>query len=244
MPAEVVRLAVWSGPRNISTALMRAWENRDDTAVVDEPLYAHYLDVTGLDHPGRDEVIGHGETDWRAVVRTLLGPAPAGVRVLYSKQMAHHLTPDVERSWIVELVNVLLIRDPAEVVASYVRSRADVTPDDIGLLQQSRLYDDLVAAGSPPLVVDATDFLRDPPAHLTAICRRIGVPYTDAMLSWPAGPRETDGIWAPYWYDAVRRSTGFAPYRHREVSLSGQAAEVVAACRPSYDRLRAVRQVL
>ena len=144
--APVVRLAVWSGPRNISTALMRAWENRHDTMVVDEPLYAHYLEVTGLDHPGRDEVIAAGEPDWRKAVRALLGPVPDGIAVFYQKHMTHHLVPDVERSWIGGLTNVVLIREPREVLASYVRSRADVHPDDLGLFQQIQLYDELVAA--------------------------------------------------------------------------------------------------
>jgi hypothetical protein len=238
----VLRLAVWSGPRNVSTALMRAWENRGDTLVVDEPLYAHYLDATGIDHPGRDEVVAAGETDWRAVVDGLLGPVPAGVQVLYQKHMAHHLLPGVDRGWIGRMTNVLLIRDPAEVVASYVRSRSDVTAADIGLAQQVELYDDLsAAAGAAPLVIDAADLLRRPGDHLRAWCDRLGLAFTDRMLSWPPGPRPTDGVWAPHWYDAVRRSTGFAPYRPREVALAGPAAEAAAACRPLYERLHGVR---
>ncbi len=142
--AEVVRLAVWSGPRNISTALMRAWENRPDTIVVDEPLYAHYLAATGIDHPGAAEVIEAGETDWRRVVASLLAPPPAGTTVTYQKHMAHHLLPEIDHAWIGELTNVLLIRDPREVVASYTKTRATVTPDDIGLPQQVRLYDELL----------------------------------------------------------------------------------------------------
>jgi hypothetical protein len=139
--ARVTRLAVWSGPRNISTALMRSWENRPDTVVIDEPLYAHYLKVTDLDHPGRDEVIGAGEADWRRVVAALLGPVPAGISVFYQKHMAHHLLPGIERGWVTGLTNVMLIRDPREVVASYVRSRADVTAEDLGLRQQVWILD-------------------------------------------------------------------------------------------------------
>lgn len=141
MSDDPVRLAVWSGPRNISTALMRAWENRTDTVVVDEPLYAYYLATTGLDHPARDEVVAAGETDWRRVVETLLGPVPAGTAVFYQKHMNGHLLPEVDRSWIRRLTNVLLVRDPREVVASYVRSRADVQAADIGLQQQVRLLE-------------------------------------------------------------------------------------------------------
>jgi sulfotransferase family protein len=238
---QPVRLAVWSGPRNISTALMRSWENRGDTIVVDEPLYASYLAATGLDHPGRDEVTAQGETDWRVVVEHLLGPVPEGARVFYQKHMAHHLRADMTHGWVHRLDNVLLLRDPAEVVASYVRRRPDVTPDDIGLPQQVRLYDELCRAGSPPLVLDAADVLRDPAMCLRAWCDHVGVPFERRMLSWPSGPRDTDGIWARHWYDAVWRSTGFQPYRPRTVDLSPEAAAVAHACRPLYDQLHRVR---
>jgi len=239
--AEVVRLAVWSGPRNISTALMRAWENRPDTVVVDEPLYAHYLAATGIDHPGAADVIRAGETDWRRAVASLLAPPPAGTTVAYQKHMAHHLLPEIDHAWIRELTNVLLIRDPREVVASYTKTRATVTPEDIGLPQQVQLYDELRGWGEPPPVIDAGDFLKDPEAHLRWLCDWLGIAFTPAMLSWPAGPRASDGVWAPYWYDAVWRSTGFEPWRKREVSLSEHDARVAEACRPAYDTLRALR---
>jgi hypothetical protein len=242
---SVVRLAVWSGPRNISTALMRSWENRSDCVVVDEPLYAHYLDVTGSDHPGRDQVIADGETDWRRVVGRLLGPVAAGVRVFYQKQMAHHLTDDIDDlGWLAALRNVLLIRDPAEVVASYVRSRANVVPADIGVWQQVALYDAIAAFGPPPRVIDSADFLADPRRYLSAICADASLPFEEEMLSWPAGARDTDGVWGQYWYDAVWRSTGFQPYRPRQVSLVGAAADTAAACREPYTRLHAVRWLL
>jgi hypothetical protein len=219
---------------------MRSWENRDDTVVVDEPLYAHYLAVTGVDHPGAADVIQAGETDWHRVVDTLLGPAD-GERVFYQKHMAHHLVPDIDRAWIPRLSNVMLIRDPREVVASYVRSRAAVTPDDIGLPQQVRLYDELAALGPAPPVIDASDFLADPERYLRALCDSVGVAFSDRMLSWPPGPRPTDGPWAPHWYDAVWRSTGFAPPRRRDVHLEGTAAAVAEACLPLYQRLHEVR---
>lgn len=237
----VLRLAVWSGPRSISTALMRSWENRPDTVVVDEPLYAHYLAATGLDHPGRDEVVRTGETDWRRVVGTLLDPVPPGVRVFFQKHMAHHLLPGIERGWIHDLTNVLLIRDPREVVASYLKGRAIVTADDIGLPQQVRLYDELRAAGAAPLVIDSADLLRSPERYLRALCAHLGLPFTERMLSWPPGPRDTDGVWAPYWYDAVWRSTGFAEHRPRHPQLDGAAAAVVDDCLPLYHRLHDVR---
>ena len=233
-----VRLAVWSGPRNISTALMRSWENRPDCRVVDEPLYAYYLTETGLDHPGRDEVIAAGETSWQAVVADLTAPVEG---IFYQKHMTHHLIPQLPRGWIGELTNVLLIRDPAEVVASYVRTRADVVAEDIGLVQQAELYDQL---GSKPPVIDAADFLRNPEGYLRWLCGHIDVEFTDAMLHWPAGPRESDGVWAPYWYQAVLASTGFEPARPRQVELDGAALTAAEKSRPDYERLHAVRVVL
>jgi hypothetical protein len=235
---------MWSGPRNISTALMRSWENRSDSVVVDEPFYAHFLAATGVDHPGRDEVVAVGETDWRAVVERLLDPLGPGVRVFYQKQMAHHLTDEMDDfGWLAGLDNVVLIRDPGEVVASYIKSRATVAAADIGLWQQVALYDEIASFGAPPHVIDSADFLRDPRRYLEALCAERDLPFEEAMLSWPPGPRDTDGVWGRYWYDAVWRSTGFEAYRPRVVDLSGEAAEVAAACREPYERLHAVRWV-
>lgn len=234
----MARLAVWSGPRNISTALMRSWENRADCAVVDEPLFAHWLAATGTDHPGRDEVLVAGQADWRRVVDRLTGPLPDGVAVEYQKHMAHHLTPEVERGWIGELTNVLLIRHPAEVVDSYRKARPRFVAGDLGYDQLLALHESL---GTPPPVIDAADFLRAPRAHLAALCDLVGVAFTDRMLSWPPGPRDSDGVWARYWYQNVWRSTGFAPYRPRRVSLDGAAADVAERCMPAYRHLHAHR---
>jgi hypothetical protein len=236
-----VRLACWSGPRSISTATMRAWENRSDTQVVDEPLYAWYLAHTGLDHPGREHVIAAGQTDWRGVVDSLTRAWPDGPELQYQKHMAQHLVPDLPREWIGSLHNVLLIRDPAEVVSSYLRSRASVVADDIGILQQLELR---VQLGASVPVIDSADFLRDPEGYLRWLCSYAGVEFTHAMLSWPAGPRASDGVWAPYWYDAVLRSTGFEPYRRRKVELTPEGESVVAETRPAYERLYDVRLVL
>lgn len=236
-----VRVAMWSGPRNISTAMMRAWENREDCVVSDEPLYAHYLAHTGLDHPGRDEVVAQGETDWRQVVASLTGPVPQGAAVWYQKHMTHHLLAHIERSWIGDLRNVLLIRDPREVVASYVKSRATVTAQDIGLLQQVELFEALSGSGEAPPIIDSGDFLRAPEAHLRALCDWLGIEFSPRMLRWPKGPRESDGVWAPYWYAHVWESTGFEAPPAREITLTGAAAEVAEQCRPSYERLHALR---
>jgi hypothetical protein len=230
-----IRLAVWSGPRNISTAMMRAWENRPDCRVVDEPLYAYYLQRTGLDHPAREEVIAAGEPDWQKVVAELTGPTGG---IYYQKHMTHHLIPELPRDWIGRLTNVLLIRDPAEVVASYVRSRARVVATDIGLVQQTELYDQL-GPGTP--VIDAADFLQDPEGYLRWLCDHIGVAFDSRMLHWPPGPRASDGVWAPYWYASVQNSTGFEPYRPRVVQLEGAALAAAEESRPHYERLHAVR---
>jgi hypothetical protein len=233
-----VRVAMWSGPRNISTALMRAWENRPDTVVVDEPLYAAYLARTGIDHPGRDAVIASQPTDLDEVVRSLHAPLPEGVHVQYAKHMTHHLEDGSDLGWTRAFRNVLLIRDPAEVVASYVRSRESCEPEDIGIVQQVRLVE---AWSDPPPVIDAGDFLRAPETYLRWLCTWLGIEFDDRMLSWPAGPRSTDGVWAPYWYDGVRASTGFEPWRPRSVDLSPHDERVAAACRPAYDVLHAAR---
>jgi hypothetical protein len=230
---------MWSGPRNISTAMMRAWENRPDTVVVDEPFYAAYLEATGIDHPGRDEVIASQPTDPDDVVRQLLADDTAPVQ--YSKQMTHHMLPETPLDWVTDVHNVLLVRDPREVVASYVRSRESCEPDDIGLLQQARLLD-VLPTDTP--VIEAGDFLRDPEGHLRWLCDWLGIDFTDRMLQWPAGPRDSDGVWAPYWYDAVTASTGFEPWRPREVALDAHDAAVAETCRPAYELLHARRVVL
>lgn len=243
-PAEALRIAVWSGPRNISTALMRAWENRGDCAVSDEPLYAHYLHATGLDHPAAAEVIAAGDTDGARVAAALAtGPVPGGLPVWYQKHMSHHLLPGMDRAWVQRLHNVFLIRDPALVVASYVKSRARCEAADIGLLQQAELFDRIAQRqGRAPLVVDGERFLQDPAAQLAAICADAGVGFErfrERMLHWPAGARASDGVWAPHWYAAVWRSTGFEPWRARSPALDAAGQRVADACRPAYERLRA-----
>ena len=236
-----LRVAMWSGPRNLSTAMMRAWENRGDCAVSDEPLYAHYLKETGLDHPAREEVIAAGETDWCRVAAALAqGPSPDDRPVWYQKHMSHHLLPHIDVGWIAQLRNVLLIRDPRLVVASYVKSRATVTPDDIGVPQQGVLYDALSARAEVP-VIDAGEFLRAPEAHLRALCDWLGIAFTPRMLAWPPGPRDSDGVWAPHWYERVWASTGFEAAPDEVPALQGHYADVAAACMPIYERLRAVR---
>lgn len=233
-----LRIAMWSGPRNISTAMMRAWENRGDCAVSDEPLYAHYLAHTGIDHPMREEVIAAGETDWRSVTAALAGEVPDGRPLWYQKHMSHHLLPHVAHEWIHGLANAFLIRDPQRVVHSYVKARAEVCADDIGLPQEARLFDELAQrSGRAPPVIDAEDFLRAPEAHLRALCAHFGIDFSARMLHWPAGPRASDGVWAPHWYAAVWRSTGFEAPPQSPVRLHDDARRVADECRPLYEHL-------
>ncbi len=238
MASEPIRIAMWSGPRNISTALMRAWDARPDTVVCDEPLYAHYLSQTGRDHPGRDEVIAHHETCWRRVVDRLLGPVPEDRRIFYQKHMAHHLLPEIELDWIGGLTNCLLIRDPGEMITSLIKFIDAPSAEETGLPQQTRLFD-LVheTTGAAPPIVDARDILGQPAVMLRRLCEAVGVPYTDAMLSWAAGRRSTDGIWARHWYAAVEQSTGFAPYRPKAEDVPVRLHGLLEECRRLYDRL-------
>lgn len=239
---DVVRVAMWSGPRNISTAMMRAFENRADTVVVDEPLYATYLERTGIDHPSREAVIASQPTDLAEVVAQLSAPLPAGRQVHYAKHMAHHVSRDMDLGWTLRFSNVLLIRDPVEVVASYVRARATCEPDDIGLRQQQWLLGLWESQGVEVPIIDASDFLRSPEAHLRWLCDWLEIPFSDSMLSWPPGPRASDGVWAPHWYAAVWSSTGFQPWRERTMpTLSDHDSTVAEECRPIYAALYARR---
>ncbi|RLV50257.1 HAD family hydrolase [Nocardioides mangrovicus] len=218
---------------------MRSWENRPDTVVVDEPFYAAYLTHTGLPHPARDEVLASQPCEPDDVIAALLAPTSAPVQ--YSKQMTHHVRLDLDLGWLAALRHVVIIRDPAEVVASYVRSREACEPDDIGLLQQQRLVE-VLPADTP--VIDAADFLRAPGGYLRWLCGWLDLDFTEEMLRWPAGRRDSDGVWAPHWYAAVERSTGFEPYRRREPDLTEHDRAVAEACRPAYDALRGRRLIL
>jgi hypothetical protein len=231
---------MWSGPRNISTAMMRAFENREDTAVVDEPFYAAYLAATGLDHPMRKEVLVSQPTNWRDVVTGLLGPVPQGRPIFYQKHMTHHMVEGFGRDWIVSCRNAFLIRAPEEVLASYTAKRGEVTLDDIGFVPQRELFErEAERLGAAPPVIDARDVLADPRATLGALCRALGIEFSERMLAWPSGRRATDGVWAPAWYDAVEKSTGFAPPPPaRNITLRDDLRNIAEAARPHYERLK------
>ena len=240
---ELVRIAMWSGPRNISTAMMRSWGNRPDTFVCDEPLYAYYLEATGIEHPGRAEVINHGEKDWRRVVARLTGRIPAGKRIFYQKQMTHHLLPEIDRSWLGAVTNCFLIRDPGEVIVSYVKKNKDPTLEDIGFVQQAEIFEWVREnTGQISSVIDARDVLENPERILRLLCETLGVEFADAMLSWPPGLRETDGVWAKHWYTEVETSTGFRkPDRRVPEAVPERLARIHEQAREIYERLREYR---
>lgn len=231
---------MWSGPRNVSTAFMRSWENRADTLVVDEPFYAHYLDYTGLDHPGRDEVIAAHERDWRRVVTALLAPVPEGIEILYQKQMSHHLLPHMGREWLGSMTHAFLIRDPRPMLISLGEKLGEFDLLATGLPQQVEIFDDVVRrTGQVPPVVDAAELLAAPEPMLRALCAALDVEFSPRMLSWPPGPRPTDGAWAKYWYDRVERSTGFESQVAQELpEPTGHLAAIERQCRPLYEKLR------
>lgn len=235
-------ICLWSGPRNVSTALMYSFAQRDDIRVIDEPLYGHYLRVTGAEHPGADEVMAAMDCDGDEVLRQLLDRQAADPgRRLFMKHMAHHLV-DIDRAFIAETTNVLLIRDPREMLPSLTIQVPRARLADTGLETQWELYEQLLSVGEQPAVVDSRELLLDPEQVLRQLCRHLGLPFQPAMLEWEAGPRPEDGVWAPHWYQAVHQSTGFAPY-----SPKGEFPErlegLLAECEPWYEMLyaRAIR---
>ena len=237
-----LRIAMWSGPRNISTAMMRAWENREDTAVIDEPFYAHYLVETGVNHPGRDDVIAAQENDAAKVAATLTGPIPDGKTIWYQKHMTQHMLPDMPLDWLDRVTNCFLIREPERVAASFTIQRPDAAAWELGFERQARLFDHVCdRLGHAPPVSDAADVLKDPRAALGTLCVKLGIPFSERMLGWPAGKRTSDGVWAPHWYAAVERSTGFAPYRPGNETLTAFQQRLADACRPHYEKLLAHR---
>ena len=229
MTGSITRIAMWSGPRNISTAMMRSWGNRNDTVVVDEPFYAYYLRATDIAHPGADEVIANGETDWRQVIAHLIEPAPNGRQIFFQKQMTHHLLPEVDREWLGAVTNCFLIRDPREVIASYIKKREDPALEIFDFVQ--------TRTNTVPPVVDAKDVLQNPERTLRLLCETVGVEFSQSMLSWPPGLRDTDGIWAKYWYGEVAKTTSFQPYHPTLSEVPARLRKIYQECCEYYQRL-------
>lgn len=236
-----IRLAIWSGPRNLSTAMMRSFGARADCAVSDEPFYANYLATSGSVHPMQDEIIAGHENDPDRVIAHLTGPVPGGKAIWYQKHMPQHLyLPNVRRDWLGEMRHAFLIRAPERVVASFDAKRPAPTLEDIAIPQMDRLDAELTdLLGVPPPVFEAEDVRANPEGMLRSLCAALDIPFDAAMLAWPPGPRETDGVWAAHWYRAVERSTGFAPPPGPPDDLPPGLAEVAAAARPSFERLQA-----
>lgn len=242
--SEAVRIAMWSGPRNISTAMMRSFENRPDCAVVDEPFYACYLAATGAAHPMREEVLASQATDWRVVAEALTGHAPGGRPIFYQKHMTHHMLPAIGREWTARVRNAFLIRAPEDVLLSYAEVRGTASLDDIGVPQQRELFErEADRLGCAPPVIDSHDVLCHPRGVLSALCTVLGIAFSERMLSWPAGRRVSDGVWAPAWYAAVERSTGFSAPRApaRIEDLPDDLRRVAGAARGDYERLAKFR---
>jgi Sulfotransferase domain len=236
------RIAMWSGPRNLSTAMMYAFAARGDCAVWDEPFYAAYLAATGIDHPMRDSVIGAGMTDPAQVAATCVGPIPQQQTLFYQKHMTLHMIPDFDRGFLRDLTNVFLIRHPARVVASYAKKREGPTLTDIGFVQQAELFDQVAqVTGAAPLVIDSAEIRADPRAALTRLCAALGIGFTDRMLRWPAGPKPYDGVWAPHWYNAVHASTGFEDPEGPLPVLSPDFQALCDQAMPHYTRLSAAK---
>ena len=231
-------LAMWSGPRNVSTAMLRAFGQRSDTAVSDEPLYAAYLATTGKQHPGREAILASQPTDYALLREILTGPIPGGRTVWYQKHMAHHLVPEARGPWLSRLTHCFLVREPDEMLSSLLKVWPDAELEDTGLPQQVALFEQIrTQTGTLPPVLDGRAVMDNPQGSLMALCQSVGIPWDSGMLAWPAGPRATDGVWAPYWYSAVRASTGFAPWRPREIDIPTEKEHLRQACRELYERL-------
>ena len=230
---------MWSGPRNLSTAMMRSFEARGDSAVSDEPFYAAYLQRTGLEHPMREAVLRSQSHDPREVATMLLGPVPGDKPVWYQKHMTLHLLDGFDRGWLARVSNAFLIREPRAVLASYAAKRTEMTLADSGFVQQHELFDAVADRnGAAPPVVDAADILAAPAHTLGRLCAALGIGFTPAMLQWPAGARITDGVWAPAWYHAVERSTGFAsPAATATASLGPHIERLAERALPHYEAL-------
>lgn len=233
--AGTLRIAMWSGPRNISTAMMRAWGGRADTAVSDEPFYACYLNATGLDHPMRAAVLAAQSTDWQAVARLCAADMDAPIH--FQKHMCQHMIPAAPLWWMSACRHAFLIRPPEAVGASFRDRWPGMGAEDLGFRRQAELFDHVRRqTGAIPPVIEADDVLRTPQRALEALCAALGVVFDPAMLSWEPGPRPTDGVWGAHWYARVNRSTGFAPPRPAG-PVPEELEDIVAECRPFYDRL-------
>lgn len=238
--SQAVRIAMWSGPRNLSTALMRSFGNRPGCVVTDEPFYACYLRLSGASHPMRREVLESQNDDWREVAEVIAGPVPDGAQLWYQKHMTHHMLPAIGRDWMRACRHAFLIRHPARVLQSYAAKRQTVAFADLGFEEQAELFDVAASiAGEAPPVVDADALLSDPRSVLSRLCAALAIPFDEAMLSWPPGPRASDGVWGAHWYDQVERSTGFGRSGLLPKLSEPRMQRIEEQALPTYERLAA-----
>ena len=230
-----LRINMWSSPRNLSTAMMYSWRQRPDTTVVDEPLYGYYLAETGRSHPGDADVIAAQNTNGAEVVSDVL-LAAYETPVVFFKQMAKHLLT-VDRSFLSEGPNILLTREPHDMLSSLQVQLPDVTIADTGFVELCSILDSILAAGEEPIVIETRTLLANPEGVLRALCERVGLAFDDAMLSWPAGPKPEDGVWAPHWYDSVWKSTGWQRYVPKDAALVPSAQAALAETTACFERL-------
>lgn len=233
-----IRIAMWSGPRNISTAMMRSFGSRTDCAVTDEPFYGAFLKQTGIEQPMAAEVIASMDTEWDSVANTVRGPVPGGKALWYQKHMPHHMVGPVSIADFPDHRHAFLIRDPDAVVASYAAKRVEITADDLGYERQlDYLHHAAQMTGEAPIVLDSADILQEPEAQLKALCRALGIDWDPAMLSWETGPRDTDGIWASHWYNRVLETDTFATPDDKTPALLSAHQRVADECRRFYNCL-------
>ena len=231
-------IAMWSGPRNISTAMLRSWGNRADTDVIDEPFYAHYLDQTGYDHPGADKVIATYETDWQKIVKHVTGASPNNKPIWYQKHMTHHMLDHIDKSWMTQVTNCFLIREPRRMILSFAKVIPNPEVDQMGLKHQVDIFQYIRdATGEIPPVISARDVLQNPRKTLSKLCDAINIPFDEAMLEWEAGKRDTDGVWAEYWYKSVEKSTAFTAYKDDDTPIPEHLKSLLDECQDLYDQM-------
>ncbi|MBV7259711.1 sulfotransferase [Erythrobacter crassostreae] len=235
-----IRIAMWSGPRNLSTAMMRSFSSRTDTFVSDEPFYGAYLKETGDPQPMIEDVIASMDCDWQSVAAQMRGDAPDGSAIWYQKQMPHHMEGPVSIDDFPTLRHAFLIRNPVRVAASYAKKRSAIRPEHLGIARQREYFDaEAQRTGYAPPVVDSDDVLRDPAGTLAKLCEALGIAWDPAMLGWAKGSHSADGVWGAHWYDRVNASTGFGAAPGSLPELDSDYARVADTCRADYELLKA-----
>jgi len=232
------RISMWSGPRNISTALMRSFENRSDTFVIDEPFYSFFLKNTGIKHPIYKEVIEKYDSSWNNIANTLIGPIPNNKKIWYQKLMTHHWADNQPLDWTINTINCFLIRNPKDVILSYLKIHQEVTPELIGLPQQVHMFNHITEQiNKIPIVISSEDILKNPKLMLQKLCNLLDIPFLEQMLSWPTGARESDGIWGKYWYKNVVKTSSFSKFSEKNEEFPRQFSSLLDKCNTYYKQM-------